>query len=88
MWKARSTNGERRVQTLAGQFQAPLDPEQKEALAALLAMRWPWAEMELGPEEAELFPRLTRPGSGEYALDQGDYQGFSPTPCLGGANRA
>ena len=75
-WMAEAGLGERRVQTLAGQFQAPLDPEQKEALAALLAMRWPGAEKELGPEEAELFLRLTRPGSGEYILDQGDYQGF------------
>jgi len=65
-----------RAATLAGQIQAPLDPGEKAALAALLAMRWPGAEKELESSEADLFRKLTDPTSPECLLHQPDYLAF------------
>ena len=65
-----------RTLTLAGQVQAPLTEGEEAGLAALLARRWPGADQELPPAEADLFLDLTDPDSGEYILHRPDYQAF------------
>jgi demethylmenaquinone methyltransferase/2-methoxy-6-polyprenyl-1,4-benzoquinol methylase len=64
------------VETFAGSAAAPLAPELRAALAALLEMRWAGAEAELSPADRELYLRLCRPDSPEYILNLPDYYAF------------
>ncbi len=62
-----------RALTFVGQACAPLAPQLRDALAALLAMRWPAAEVELSAADGEVFLRLCRPDSPDFILDRSDY---------------
>jgi SAM-dependent methyltransferase len=64
------------ARTFIGEAHAPLGGEERGALAALLAMRWPGAEAELSPEDSAGFRRLCAPGSPEYILDHPDYHAW------------
>jgi demethylmenaquinone methyltransferase/2-methoxy-6-polyprenyl-1,4-benzoquinol methylase len=64
---------ELRARAVAGHAHAPLAPDVRDALVALIEMRWPGAEEELSPEDAAEFSRLCRPGSEEFIVDHPDY---------------
>ena len=55
---------------------APFDRQIRDALLALIEMRWPSAEGELSRTDSELYRRITDPASSEFILDQPDYYGF------------
>ena len=62
--------------TLSGDAHAPLTDDVHNALAALLAMRWPGAEAELtGADRAE-YRRLCLPESPDFIIDHPDYYAF------------
>jgi SAM-dependent methyltransferase len=75
-WFAELGLKEIRGRTFAGDVRAPLSDEAREALTALVGMRWPGAEEELGPEEREEFKRLTDPGSSDFILNDPAYYAF------------
>lgn len=62
--------------TFVGDACAPLSDEFREALTALLEMRWPGAEEELTAEERGEFKRLTEPTSPDFILDVPAYYAF------------
>lgn len=64
---------EAQARTFVGEAQAPLTAPVRDALAALLVMRWPGAEAELSAEDAADFRRLCDPGSAEFIVDHPDY---------------
>ncbi len=64
------------VQTLVHGFHAPLKKEEREAVEALIEMRWEAVELELSSEDRVLFQRLTQPDSRDYILNIPDYYGF------------
>jgi len=64
------------VRTFAGDAYAPLSDELRQALIAILEMRWPGAESELSPEERAEYRRLCRPESSEFILNHPDYGAF------------
>jgi ubiquinone/menaquinone biosynthesis C-methylase UbiE len=65
-----------RGRTFAGDACAPLSDELREALIALIGMRWPGAEDELTAEEREGFQRLTNPSSAGFILNDLFYYAF------------
>ena len=65
-----------RTRTFIGEAQAPLGSQMRQALAALIDMRWPGAEAELCAEDAALFQRLCRADSPDYILDLPHYYAF------------
>ncbi|MBN1641699.1 MAG: methyltransferase domain-containing protein [Anaerolineae bacterium] len=64
------------AQTFVGGAHAPLAEDVRGALAALLAMRWPGAEAELGEADRALYRRLCLPSSPAFILDHPDYCAF------------
>ena len=64
------------ARTFVGGAQAPLSADLREALIALIEMRWPGVESELVPEEAAEFRRLCKPESPDFLLDHPDYYAF------------
>ncbi len=62
--------------TFAGDACAPLSGELREALTALVEMRWPGAEEELAAEERAEFKRLADPASPELILNDPSYYAF------------
>jgi ubiquinone/menaquinone biosynthesis C-methylase UbiE len=62
--------------TFAGDACAPLSDELREALIALVGMRWPGAEDELTAEEREEFRRIADPASPEFILSDPSYYAF------------
>ena len=62
--------------TFAGDACAPLNDELREALIALVGMRWPGAEGELTAEEREEFRRIADPASPEFILSDPSYYAF------------
>jgi ubiquinone/menaquinone biosynthesis C-methylase UbiE len=64
------------VQPFSRGVHAPLDEGMRDALLALLRMRWPGAEKELNREDRRLYHRITDPSSPEFILDQPDYYAF------------
>ena len=64
------------VQPFSGGVCAPLDEGMRNALLALVQMRWPGAEKELSREDRRLYQRITDPSSPEFILDQPDYYAF------------
>ncbi len=64
---------EAQARTFVGEAQAPLNAPVRDALATLVAMRWPGAEAELVSEDAADFRRLCDPGSAEFIADHPDY---------------
>jgi ubiquinone/menaquinone biosynthesis C-methylase UbiE len=65
-----------RVRTFVAEFQAPLKPEVRAALLALIGMRWPDVDSELSPEDSELYRRLRDPASPDFILDVPGYYAF------------
>ena len=55
---------------------APLADDVRNALAALIEMRWPGAEAELTEEDRSEYPRLCLPGSPDFVVDHPDYYAF------------
>ena len=64
------------VKTIVKDVHAPLGEEMREAVQALIEMRWGVAEKEVSPEDWKLFLRLTQRDSPEYILNQADYYAF------------
>jgi demethylmenaquinone methyltransferase/2-methoxy-6-polyprenyl-1,4-benzoquinol methylase len=65
-----------RAKSFLADFQAPLEPSAREALLALMDMRWGPAKAEVSPGDWDLFSRLSKPGSPECILEQPGYYGF------------
>jgi len=55
---------------------APLEPELREALAALFEMRWGGAQNEVSPEDWTAYERLCQPTSADFILNCPDYSAF------------
>jgi ubiquinone/menaquinone biosynthesis C-methylase UbiE len=64
------------AQTFVGDAYAPLSDDIRQALMALLEMRWPGAESELSPEDRAEYRRLCWPESPEFILNHPDYCAF------------
>ena len=62
--------------TFTGQAYAPLSDDLRRALIALLEMRWPGVEPELGPEDRAEVQRLCLPSSPDFILNRSDYYAF------------
>ena len=60
------------VQTVS----APLSDDIRDALAALIDMRWRGAEQEVDSKDWAEFQRLTDPSSSDFILDNPDYFAF------------
>jgi ubiquinone/menaquinone biosynthesis C-methylase UbiE len=67
---------ETKRRTFAGDVCAPLTDELREALTALVEMRWPGAEEELTADERAEFQRLTDPASPDFILNDAAYYAF------------
>jgi demethylmenaquinone methyltransferase/2-methoxy-6-polyprenyl-1,4-benzoquinol methylase len=65
-----------RALTFAGSVHAPLSREIRDALKALLGMRWRNLESELSEEDYEEFLRLCQPESPDFILNAPDYYAF------------
>jgi ubiquinone/menaquinone biosynthesis C-methylase UbiE len=64
------------VQTFAGDAHAPLTDDLRDALIALIEMRWPGVKSELTQVEWSEYRRLCLPDSPEFILDRSDYYAF------------
>jgi ubiquinone/menaquinone biosynthesis C-methylase UbiE len=64
------------VFTFAGQAYAPLSSHLRQALVALIEMRWPGVEAELTPEDRDEYQRLCLPKSTDFILDHPNYYAF------------
>jgi demethylmenaquinone methyltransferase/2-methoxy-6-polyprenyl-1,4-benzoquinol methylase len=64
------------ARTFTGGAHAPLSEELRQALLALLEMRWPDVEAELVPKDRAAYQRLCRPESPDFILDYPDYYAF------------
>ena len=65
-----------RAQTFVGEAQAPLSERLRDALAALIDMRWEGVQAEVGEGEWAEYQRLCRPESPDFILNRPDYYGF------------
>jgi ubiquinone/menaquinone biosynthesis C-methylase UbiE len=75
-WFRESGLEEIQGRTFAGDACAPLSDEFREALIALVGMRWPGAEDELTAAEREEFRRIADPASPEFILSDPSYYAF------------
>ena len=64
------------AQTFTNTIHAPLTDKIREALIALIDMRWPRVKPELSQEDWQLYQRLTRPDSPDFILNLPDYYAF------------
>lgn len=64
------------VKTLAGTAHAPLDEDIRNALVALLDMRWKGAEAKLSPQDRAAYQHLSQAESPDYILNRPDYYAF------------
>jgi SAM-dependent methyltransferase len=64
------------VRTFAGDVFAPMHPDRRDAITALMQMRWAGAEAELGPADRDQFERLSSPESPDFIVDRPDYYAF------------
>jgi ubiquinone/menaquinone biosynthesis C-methylase UbiE len=64
------------AQTFVGDAHAPLSDDMRNALMALLDMRWPGVQSEVTPEDWAEFQRLCQPESPDFILDLPDYYAF------------
>lgn len=62
--------------TFSGSVHAPLSAAQREALLALLQMRWPEVQAELSADDWAEYQRVCQPESPDYLLDHPDYYAF------------
>ena len=67
---------ELKAQTLLGDVHAPMSDDMREALIALLEMRWDGAQSEVTPEDWAEYQRLSQPESPDFILDRPDYYAF------------
>ena len=65
-----------KARVFSGSAFAPLNNEIRDALAALIVMRWPNAKSELEPEYQKKFQRLCAPDSPDFILNLPDYYAF------------
>ena len=65
-----------RAHTFIGEAQAPLSKEMRDALTALIEMRWPGVQSELSAGDWAEFQRLCRPDSPDFILNLPDYYAF------------
>jgi len=64
------------ARTFAVDAHAPLSHDVRNALAALLDMRWPGAEAELSEADRKEYVRLCLPDSPDFIVDHPDYYAF------------
>jgi ubiquinone/menaquinone biosynthesis C-methylase UbiE len=64
------------VHTFVGSFHAPLSEKLRDALAALIEMRWGEAQSEVHPDVWAEFQRLSEPDSPDFILNCPDYYAF------------
>jgi ubiquinone/menaquinone biosynthesis C-methylase UbiE len=64
------------VQTFVQSFHAPLGEKLRDALTALIEMRWGGARSEVNPEVWAEFQRLSEPDSPDFILKLPDYYAF------------
>ena len=64
------------VRTFVGDTHAPLSDELRNALTALIHMRWSGVESELAPEDLEAYQRLCQPHSPGFILNTPHYYAF------------
>jgi demethylmenaquinone methyltransferase/2-methoxy-6-polyprenyl-1,4-benzoquinol methylase len=67
---------EPRAHTFVGDAHAPLSDVVREALIALIEMRWPGAEAELSEADRAEYRRLCLPDSPDFIVDHPDYYAF------------
>lgn len=65
-----------RARSFIGDVFAPLDKRVRNALIALLRMRWGDASQELNRNERELYERICRPDSPDFIVDSPNYYAF------------
>jgi ubiquinone/menaquinone biosynthesis C-methylase UbiE len=75
-WFGRAGLREAKVRTFAGDVHAPLSHDKREALVALIQMRWGDPRPELSTQDALEFERLCTPGSPDFIIDLADYYAF------------
>jgi demethylmenaquinone methyltransferase/2-methoxy-6-polyprenyl-1,4-benzoquinol methylase len=75
-WMRKAGFVEATAQPFTEAIHAPLDQARRNALLALIEMRWRAAEKELSRADRRLFRRITDPSSPEFILDQPGYYGF------------
>ncbi|MFX0202623.1 MAG: class I SAM-dependent methyltransferase [Candidatus Hodarchaeota archaeon] len=68
--------GDTKAQTFVGSIQAPMSDDIRNALTALIQMRWVDVQTELSEEDWIEYQRLCRPESPDYILNYPDYYGF------------
>ncbi|MBN1402534.1 MAG: class I SAM-dependent methyltransferase [Anaerolineae bacterium] len=76
---------DRRVETFVRTVSAPLDPDVRDALTQLLAMRWGTAEAGVSPEDWREYLRLCQAGSPDLVLNSPDYVAFFTHSVFSGA---
>lgn len=64
------------AETFAGSARAPLSNDIRQALSALIAMRWPDVQSELSEEDWIEYQRLCLPESPDFILNLPDYYAF------------
>ena len=64
------------ARTFAGDVCSPLGRYIRDALVALMQMRWAGAEAELTPQDRADYRRLCRPDSPDFIVDDPDYYAF------------
>ncbi len=75
-WLSGAGLEEMKARTFVVDFHGPLEENEKEALAAIIEMRWGNPESELSNADWELFNRATNRGSPDSVVDSQDYFGF------------
>lgn len=65
-----------RVETFAGDVQAPLSSKERTALISLFEMLWGEPQSEVAPEDWAEYKRLCTPQSPDFILDIPDYYAF------------
>jgi ubiquinone/menaquinone biosynthesis C-methylase UbiE len=75
-WFRRAGMEEVTARTFAGDVCAPLSGEMRDALAALIEMRWVDVEAELSEGDRAEYQRLCLPESPEFIIDIPDYYAF------------
>jgi ubiquinone/menaquinone biosynthesis C-methylase UbiE len=65
-----------KAQTFVGTVQAPLEKDERIALASLFEMLWGQPQPEVAAEDWQEYQRLCTPGSTDFILDIPDYYAF------------
>jgi demethylmenaquinone methyltransferase/2-methoxy-6-polyprenyl-1,4-benzoquinol methylase len=65
-----------KANSFVGNFHAPLNDEEREALLSLIQMRWPGVQEELSQDDWEKYQLICQPDSSEFILNLPDYVAF------------